>query len=816
MIIFKINGQEIEVEEGTTILNAARANAVEIPTFCYQDRLSTLASCRMCLIEVEGRPRLEPACATLAAEGMAVLTHSEKVISSREDMLEILLANHPLDCPVCDKSGECELQDTVFEYGKGDSRLVDPKRVFRIDDIQLNNVITFNANRCIQCQRCVRVCEEVVGDVALGTMERGLDSEITGVGNSLKDCSHCGNCIEVCPVGALMSTPYRYKARPWDLDKFETTCGMCGTGCSMTIEAREGKLARVKSQYETGINGELLCAKGRFGFDFIDGGQRITQPMLRKNDVLTPVTWSEALNLIIDKSLNILGKNGHIKGLISPRQTNETAFIFQKLMREVFQSSDIHASCRFSGLNLQPETTDILKALLSQTYSRQPLGDIFQSDCILLLGTNICDENPVSSYLIRQHKRDNHNHLLIASSRPCTLDDIATEKLRLLPGNEAAVLSALLSTQPDELAISEDQQLSDFVIAGKTILEQSASVSLLIGTEFMRGQQAKNCLIWITETVQHLQQQGKQVFMQFLFDRPNQLGQWHMGCLPDLQSYDQKSIPDMFYVVGADPIADCAAGDQLEQAALNSPCLIVQTAFMTASAQQAMVILPTPSYGEEDGTYTNNEARVQKVSAIRPLAANILPSTVIFTQLASALGLDIIPNTAAQILSQIKQEIDGYQTLKEDFIFGPKLNDYGLTTSPPAITEAEIKAPAVDYLALENYTLITGDSLFRSGKLTAQSKNLSGLGHDAYVEMNPGADYDEQQDYEVTITRGNATITAPLKINRAFPDKLLFIPEGQLSTPANKIITAAEYPCVVEVEIKVSSITIKSEQNAQS
>jgi len=804
MIKFKINGQEVEVEEGTTILNAARASAVEIPTFCYQDRLSTLASCRMCLVEVEGRPRLEPACATVVSEDMAVLTHSEKVVASREDMLEILLANHPLDCPVCDKSGECELQDTVFEYGKGDSRLVDPKRVFRVDDIALNNVITFNANRCIQCQRCVRVCEEVVGDVALGTMERGLDAEITGVGNSLKDCSHCGNCIEVCPVGALMSTPYRYKARPWDLEKFETTCGMCGTGCSMTIETREGKLARVKSQYETGINGELLCAKGRFGFDFIDGGERITQPMLRKNDVLTAVTWSEALDFIINKTLNVLGSKGHIKGLISPRQTNETAFIFQKLMREVFQSSDIHASCRFSGLNLQPETTDILKALLSQTYSRQPLGDILQSDCILLLGTNICDENPVSSYLIRQHKRDNHNHLLLASSRPCGLDDIATAKLRLLPGNEAALLSALVS----KLDVSEDQQQSDFVSASKTVLEKANSVTLLIGTEFMRGQQAKDCFLWIIETVERLQQQGKQVFMQFLFDRPNQLGLWHMGCLPDLQSYDQESIPDIFYVVAADPIANCAAGDQLEQAALNSPCLIVQTAFMTASAQQAMVILPTPSYGEEDGTYTNNEARVQKVSAIRSPAENILPSTVIFTQLASALGLDIIPNTAAQILGQIKQEIDGYQALKEDFIFGPKLNDYGLTTSPPAvtapaITEPEVKAPSVNYFALENYTLITGDSLFRSGKLTAQSQNLSGLGHDAYVEMNPGADYDEQLEYEVTITRGNNSITAPLKINRVFPDKLLFIPEGQLSSPANKIITTAEYPCVVGVKIKV-------------
>ena len=190
MVKFKLNGQEVEAEEGTTILNAARAQSIEIPTFCYQDRLTIQASCRMCLVEIEGRPKLEPACATVISDGMAVQSHSTKVVGSREDMLEILLANHPLDCPVCDKGGECELQDTVFEYGKGDSRLYDPKRVFRVKDIELNDVITFNANRCIQCQRCVRVCEEVVGEVALGTKERGLDSEITGVGDSLKDCSH--------------------------------------------------------------------------------------------------------------------------------------------------------------------------------------------------------------------------------------------------------------------------------------------------------------------------------------------------------------------------------------------------------------------------------------------------------------------------------------------------------------------------------------------------------------------------------------------------------------------------------------------------
>lgn len=257
----------------------------------------------------------------------------------------------------------------MFEYGKGVSRFYDTKRVFRTKDIQLNNVITFNANRCIQCRRCVRVCEEVVGDVALGVMERGLDSEIIGVGNSLKDCSHCGNCIEVCPVGALMSTPYRYKARPWDLEHFETTCAMCGTGCNLTIETREGKLARVKSKYDTGINGELLCAKGRFGFDFIDGGERITQPMIRQNDVMTPVSWSEALDFIVSKTQSILNNSGHIKGLISPRQTNETAFMFQKLMRKTFQSSDIHSSCRYPGLSQQPETSEILKNLLNRTDS---------------------------------------------------------------------------------------------------------------------------------------------------------------------------------------------------------------------------------------------------------------------------------------------------------------------------------------------------------------------------------------------------------------------------------------------------------------
>ena len=224
MAIVTIDGNELEVADGTLILKAAQGQGISIPTFCYQDRLTPLASCRMCLIEIEGQRKLQPACTTPVGDGMVVRTDTPLVAQTRESMLEMLLANHPLDCPICDKAGECELQDQVFEYGARESRFRDEKRVFRTKDIPLNSVIVFNANRCIQCQRCVRICEEVVGAVALGTIEKGMDSEVTGFENSLAGCDHCGNCIEVCPVGALMSAPYRYKARPWDLAETDTTC----------------------------------------------------------------------------------------------------------------------------------------------------------------------------------------------------------------------------------------------------------------------------------------------------------------------------------------------------------------------------------------------------------------------------------------------------------------------------------------------------------------------------------------------------------------------------------------------------------------
>lgn len=753
------------------------------------------ASCRMCLVEVEGRRKLEPACSTVVADGMVVNTHSEKVVNTREDMLEILLANHPLDCPVCDKGGECELQDTVFEYGRGDSRLSDPKRVFRSRDIELNKVIIFNANRCIQCQRCVRVCEEIVGDVALGTAERGLDSEITGVGDSLSDCSHCGNCIEVCPVGALMSTPYRYTARPWDLVRTETTCNMCGTGCSMTIETRDGELMRVKSKYETGLNGELLCTKGRFGFDSITGGERIERPMIRRDGNFEPVSWDEASHFIANKIKEITDKGGRISGQISPRQSNETAFLFQKMMRTHFKSDAIYASTRHGGLISGDKLTmKALAQIMGELYSREPLQTILRCDCIIVLGANITDENPVSGYLIRERMRDHDTQLFVASSRPCGLDDIASASLRLRPGLEAHLLSALTTVKP-----SSGDTVIDFAASCDAVFSSAESVSLLIGTEFMRTEAAKDCLQQIKNAVGIMESAGKKVSVQFLFDRPNQLGIWDMGCLPNFTagwqgidtSPDQSNEPsDLHYIVGAD-LQDLALSE--------TRCLIVQDSHMSTTAERATLLLPSPSYGEENGTYTNNEGRVQLVRSLKAPPSYVMGNAEIFGLIASAMGKVLSPISVENIFDEIRKEVVSYQDLKN----WSEENDLGLTStvdiSTPDGKIDSLKEPE----SLSGYYLITGDDLFQSGLLSSRSEILTSLGDVAYVEMNPGDDFPEcETGYQVTIKGEGTHFTAPMKVNKDFADGLIFVPEITLNDLDNKQDSTSSYPCRISVEIK--------------
>src|SRR5882672_8767400 len=296
LIHLKINDRDVEVPQGTLLIEATRRIGTEVPSFCYYPGLSLQAACRMCMVESEKAPKLQTACTVIATEGMIVRTDTEQVRSARKYMLEFLLTNHPLDCPVCDKGGECELQDMVFRYGAGESRYEETK--LHVTEKQWSPVVFYDAPRCILCFRCVRICNEGMGVGALGIVNRGALSEIAPNHEDHLECDECGMCIDICPVGALTSGAYRYKTRPWEMEHVGTICAHCSNGCKTTLGVRNNEIIRGNNRDHSGINGEFLCIKGRYAFDFYNHPERLQTPLMRVGGKLEPVSWSQALGAV--------------------------------------------------------------------------------------------------------------------------------------------------------------------------------------------------------------------------------------------------------------------------------------------------------------------------------------------------------------------------------------------------------------------------------------------------------------------------------------------------------------------------------------
>src|SRR6267154_356738 len=339
LVKFTIDGRELEAPAGTLVIEAAKRNGIEIPSFCYYEGLALQAACRMCLVEVEKAPKLMVACTLPVAEGMVVRTETTAVAQARKYTLEFLLTNHPLDCPVCDKGGECELQDMVFRYGAGESRYSENK--LHTPEKQWSPVVFFDAPRCILCFRCVRICNEGMGVTALGIVNRGAVSEIAPNHGDHLECDECGMCIDICPVGALTSGTYRYQTRPWEMEHVGTICTHCSNGCKTTLGVRNDKIIRGNNRDRSGINGEFRCIKGRYGFDFYDHPDRLQSPLMRVNGKLEPVSWSKALSTVAEKFSGIKARNGKFGVVGSNHTTNEENFYLQKFAREVLKTNHI-------------------------------------------------------------------------------------------------------------------------------------------------------------------------------------------------------------------------------------------------------------------------------------------------------------------------------------------------------------------------------------------------------------------------------------------------------------------------------------------
>jgi formate dehydrogenase alpha subunit len=416
-----IDGMEITVPKGTLVIEAARRVGVMIPHFCYHPKLKPDANCRMCLVEIEKMPKLQTSCSTIATDGMSVRTATSVVNDAHKSVLEFILANHPLDCPVCDQGGKCDLQDFSHEYTATGSRFLETKRIFQKE--YFSPLIETQMNRCVQCLRCVRYCDEVMDVKALAPSGRGTMTEIKAFSSHPLDCEFCGGCVQICPVGAITSRLSMYEYRPWMLKRADTICQYCGDGCQITVQTKDNELVEVNSSYGAGRNNGDLCARGFFGFHATSRPDRLTKPLVRRNGVLVEATWEEALEYTAEQIARLKRLHGAqaFGGLMSSRCTNEDLYLFQKFMRVVIGTNNLDSSARYGHLN----GVQAMRRVQGTHRWTVTFEDIVEADVLLLVGTSITETNPVTGLRVKEAVKKHMARLLTIESMQPGIDSIS-------------------------------------------------------------------------------------------------------------------------------------------------------------------------------------------------------------------------------------------------------------------------------------------------------------------------------------------------------------------------------------------------------
>ena len=662
-----INGHEIEAEKGKLLIEVARENGIEIPAFCYYEGLTLQAACRMCLVEVEKTPKLQVGCTLPVAAGMVVHTESDTVKQARKGTLEFLLTNHPLDCPVCDKGGECELQDMVFRYGAGESRFTERK--LHVPEKQWSPVVFFDAPRCILCYRCVRVCNEGMGVNALGIAERGVRAEIVPNHHDYLECDECGACIDICPVGALTSGIYRYQTRPWEMDHVGTICTHCADGCRTTLGVRNEKIIRGNNRDRSGINGEFLCVKGRYAFDFTEHPERLQSPMLKTAKGFEPVSWSKALEIVGGRFGETKKAGGQFGIIGSNHTTNEENYFLQKFARQGLGTANIDH-------HRTADLATFFDALSGRTDALATVTDLYTAKAIVILGSDLSQQHPLLANQIRANVRHHGAHVYTMTPGPTREEKLAVFSARL-PG-----------TRQDVGALFEK-------------LRTETDVTMLFGAgtshHDMRG---------FIETGNSL---GIPVKYMCLVDYSNSRGAFDMGVIPrdgGMSLDDMLASPDLdvLWVVGANPLKNAALASA-------KAFVVVQDLFMTETAKRADIVLPAASAYEKNGTVTNTCGEVQKLkAAIKVMGTK--SDLEIMGLIAKEMGLKLGVWLPDKMLDEIRATVHGYNVPLPVLTTGGAAPTFPLNGRVSALPGAVASA---------------GDTLFTSGSLTRYSKVLNSV-----------------------------------------------------------------------------------------
>src|SRR5688572_2226591 len=744
-----INGKVFEVPKGARLIDVCRDKGFDIPSFCYYSDLALQASCRMCLVRIEKMPKLQTSCTITCTDGMIVTTQSEEIEKAQRAMTEFLLANHPLDCPVCDRGGECELQEMAFDWGGLEERFTEQKNYYA--EKYLSPMIANDSQRCILCKRCTRVCDEWMGEDAIEAGGRGAHTVI-GTYLGWLDCSQCGNCIEVCPTGTLLDATYRHQTRPWELAQTISTCNFCSDGCQMSIGSRGGEVRRVvaRDRYVNGINGEFLCVKGRFGHPFINHEARIRTPMIRykKGGKLITATWDEAIRHVAERLDAVADAHGrNAIGVVgSPRLTNESLWVLRKFATELVGTENY-------------TTTDLYSLQSFFQNLGAPLAthrDIRYAKTIVLIGGDPSELQPLTGKQIRQAVRNGGANLILVNPIPIRLCEQAALFLHTRQATEEAVLLALADSANDQLAAQKagiDEEQLD--AARRMITDTTGDVVVMFSAALSSEAQA---VIAQLSTV--FGSEGRRVLLHPLPLFNNSVGAHDMGMM------DHQLSPYQMLDMAGDTIrAMYVAGSFLPEHLKERPdalskldFLVVQELFENETTAAADVVLPASSYAEVDGTFTNNSGLVQRVRQSIPPLHQSKADWMIVAQLAKELGLDFgYELSAAAVFREIAKNVPAYSGMTY-----PLLKD---ETRPVQTQRQLLASGAANISALRSQvenlaatgekitvTPDVGTELFRLGRLTEKVPQFRLL-----ASGNPRPETTAASPlYQITISREHA------------------------------------------------------------
>ena len=702
-----INDKPVVARKGELIIAAADRTDDFIPRFCYHPRMSPVGMCRQCLVEVETPrgPMMVVSCMTPVAEGQVVRTATDGVKKAQEGVLELLLANHPLDCPVCDKGGECPLQDQAFSHGPGESRFVEEKRHYE-KPIAISDIVYLDRERCILCDRCTRFADEVAGDALITFTSRGNDTQVLTFPDEPFSSYFSGNTVQICPVGALTAKPYRFKARPWDLEQTESTCTSCSVGCRTVVQSSRDELVRYQGVDIDPVNWGWLCDRGRYNFESVNSPDRLTTPLVKNGAEHVATSWSVALENASRMIRMSLAQNANSVAILGgARGTNEDAFAWAMLADKL----GINQRDAQLGDGLSPEIFNIAQATIDETCA---------ASTIILLSPDLKEELPVLYLRVRDAAQKRKARIVEFSSRDSGLSPYAWRTVGFEPGHQAQVVRETLTSAEMKEQLGRGQVV---VIVGRPNLAENEVFTL----------QALAEVFGVVPNAKVLP----------VLRRGNVRGAVAAGLTPQNNSGDAIDILnaaaagkiECLILLGADPMSDVADAGLVQRALAQVKNLISIDTFVNSSNRNADIVLPAAAYGEKNGTTTNLEGRVSNVvQKITPRGTS-RPDWMIATELSIALGVDIGVSSLEDLNQKLVSSVPAFAPSADA---KSTHGDGVLMTRETPVTISGSQTKAVDRNAY-NYRLIVSRTMYDTAQSTVASPSLVGIINDSAIYVHP-------------------------------------------------------------------------------